>query len=277
MARCSRPPWRLLGGLASPAGAWGRRMLEHGRLRSGTRERTLRMSVESEPRVLQFVSIQGRFICTPIWFKMPLCHSKVYRPIVVWERNDLSARAQLGGSSNLNLVLHLAASSPTNATHNHQMTTSRAESVHSQYGRRRSNTSQSIARVLPPPPPPPPPLKYGSSKVLNAWVHEVKDSPSIALNHAFWPGVAEGDLLRITTAGSNEGFLFSATRDELQSRTQLQVSNPSLGEIPISRRVDIGTQADSGGAGRQDERRGLGDQGALVCYGSVVSSDRPPG
>ena len=149
----------------------------------------------------------------------------------MWELNDLSARVHLGAFPNLDLVHHITASCSFNATHNHQMTTSRAESVHSQYGRRRSNTSQSIARVLPPPPPPPPPLKYGSSKVLNAWVHEVKDSPNITLNHAHWPGVAEGDLLRITTAESKEGFLFSVTRDELQSRTQLQVRNPFLHRV----------------------------------------------
>jgi hypothetical protein len=35
--------------------------------------------------------------------------------------------------------------------------------------------------------------------------------------------VPEGDLLRITTADTREGFLFNVSRDEVQSRGQLQV------------------------------------------------------
>src|SRR5688572_25956596 len=105
------------------------------------------------------------------------------------------------------------------------MTNSRAESQHSQYGRRRSNTSQSIIRALPPVPAPPPPLNVGDSKPLNAWVHEVKDSPNIIFNHLYWPGVAAGDLLRVTVGSSDPaspGFLFQVPRDE-GARYQLQV------------------------------------------------------
>ncbi|KAF5323868.1 hypothetical protein D9611_008253 [Ephemerocybe angulata] len=114
------------------------------------------------------------------------------------------------------------------------MANSRAESVHSQYSRRRSNTAQSIARIPPPPPPPPPPLIVGSSKVLNAWVHEIKDSPNVIINHAHWPGVVEGDLLRMTTADEREGFLFFVPRDEGR-RVQLQISIPR----PIADALDI--------------------------------------
>lgn len=141
--------------------------------------------------------------------------ASVTAPVLLFSvgRSDLSAQSRAAQ----------AWFQPPSPHNDRQMTTSRAESVHSQYGRRRSNTAQSVARALPPPPPPAPPLKYGSSKVLHAWVHEVKDSPNITLNHGHWPGVAEGDLLRITTADTREGFLFNVSRDEVQSRGQLQV------------------------------------------------------
>ncbi|TFK30294.1 hypothetical protein FA15DRAFT_726373 [Coprinopsis marcescibilis] len=107
------------------------------------------------------------------------------------------------------------------------MSGSRAESQHSQFSRRRSNTSQSVIRALPPPPAPPTPLNVGDSKTLNAWVHEVKDSPNIIFNHVYWPGVAPGDLVRVTVGTSDQspGFLFQVPRDE-GARYQLQISIP---------------------------------------------------
>ncbi|KAH6902312.1 vacuolar membrane-associated protein IML1 [Coprinopsis sp. MPI-PUGE-AT-0042] len=110
------------------------------------------------------------------------------------------------------------------------MSSSRGESQHSQqsiYGRRRSNTSQSIIRALPVPAPPPPPLQIGELRTLNAWVHDLKESPNIIFNHLYWPGVAEGDLLRVTIGDpSSPGFLFLVRRDDGSARSQLQVSIP---------------------------------------------------
>ncbi|KAF9014224.1 hypothetical protein BDQ17DRAFT_1386700 [Cyathus striatus] len=104
------------------------------------------------------------------------------------------------------------------------MTTSRAESQVSQYGRRRSNTAQSILRPIPAAP-----LKIGDSKVLNSWVHDVKDSTTVILNHTYWPGVAEGDLLRVqsTTSDNPEAtYLFLVPKDDGCAKPQLQVSIP---------------------------------------------------
>lgn len=102
------------------------------------------------------------------------------------------------------------------------MTTSRAESQQSRIGRRRSNTAQSILR----PPPPPPVLKFGDTQVLNSWVHDPKDSPAVVFNHSWWPGVLEGDLLRLMSTGSEKttsSFLFIVPKDEHLQKPQLQV------------------------------------------------------
>ncbi|PFH48488.1 hypothetical protein AMATHDRAFT_149797 [Amanita thiersii Skay4041] len=107
------------------------------------------------------------------------------------------------------------------------MTTSRAESQQSNYGRRRSNTTQSVLRPVQQQNAVP--LKVGDSKVLNLWVHPTKDSTSILFNHSWWPGVAEGDLLRVmsTSAGGPESsFLFVVPKEEVSSKPQLQISIP---------------------------------------------------
>lgn len=113
------------------------------------------------------------------------------------------------------------------------MTLSRAESQHTQYGRRRSNTATSVLRS--PAPAPPPPLKVGDSKVFNSWVHEPKESQAVIFNQSWWPGVVEGDMLRVTgntgtgTAADAEkvlddgGFLFIVPKDEGRAKPQLQV------------------------------------------------------
>ncbi|KAI6028590.1 hypothetical protein F5J12DRAFT_903538 [Pisolithus orientalis] len=86
------------------------------------------------------------------------------------------------------------------------MTTARTDSQTIQYGRRRSNTLQSTIGN-----PPPAPLKHGDFKVLNTWVHEPKESPKVIFNQSWWPGVAEGDVLRITAPQSEDfsGILFT--------------------------------------------------------------------
>lgn len=102
------------------------------------------------------------------------------------------------------------------------MTASRAESQQSHFGRRRSNTTQSILRQVPPTINP---LKVGESKVLNLWVHDTKDSPSILFNHSWWPGVTEGDLLRVASvsAGVDSSFLFVVPKEDGSAKPQLQV------------------------------------------------------
>lgn len=97
------------------------------------------------------------------------------------------------------------------------MSSSRAESQASQYGRRRSNTAQSVYK--PPPPPTTAPLKYGDTKTLTIWVHDPTQPPgsNVILNHAHWPGVAEGDML----ADELSGFLFRVQKDEASARQQV--------------------------------------------------------
>jgi len=98
------------------------------------------------------------------------------------------------------------------------MSISRSES---QYSRRRSNTTLSAFKNTLPPPPP---LELGTSKVLTAWVHSTGDSGSVLLNHSCLPGVATGDLLRVTQLHDKSGFLFLVPDEDTSIRTQLQVS-----------------------------------------------------
>ena len=100
------------------------------------------------------------------------------------------------------------------------MSTSRAESQQP-YGRRRSNTAQSILRSTPVTP-----LKYGDSKVLNSWVHEPKESANVVLNQSWWPGVSGGDLLRVRGSNAEDpdfAFLFTVPKDDGCIKHQLQV------------------------------------------------------
>ncbi|KAH7914031.1 hypothetical protein BJ138DRAFT_1123902 [Hygrophoropsis aurantiaca] len=104
------------------------------------------------------------------------------------------------------------------------MSTVRADPQSQQYGRRRSNTAQSVLRN-----PPLQPLKPGDSKVLNPWVHDMKESQSVIFNHSWWPGVAEGDLLHVAATNSDDtssGYLFTVPKDEGCSKPALQISVP---------------------------------------------------
>ncbi|KAI0273508.1 hypothetical protein BC834DRAFT_854125 [Gloeopeniophorella convolvens] len=100
------------------------------------------------------------------------------------------------------------------------MSISRPES---QYSRRRSNTAQSLFRN-----PTSPPLEVGASKILTTWVHGTGDSSHVLLNHAHLPGVAAGDLLRVTHSQLHDksGFLFLAPGEDTSVRPQLQISLP---------------------------------------------------
>lgn len=111
----------------------------------------------------------------------------------------------------------------------------------SQFGRRRSNTATSnFNRILPAYIP----LKLGDTKVLNAWVHDQKDQPSVIFNQTWWPGVAEGDLLRVSSSAAQEpdeqSFLFLVPRDEGCSKPQLQVCEACAMIVQVLMcRVDI--------------------------------------
>jgi hypothetical protein len=69
------------------------------------------------------------------------------------------------------------------------------------------------------------PLKLGDSKVLNSWVHDPKESSKVILNQSWWPGVAEGDMLRVvgTQSEDDSGYLFTVPKDEGCSKLALQV------------------------------------------------------
>ena len=87
------------------------------------------------------------------------------------------------------------------------------------------------------------PLEVGNSKDLTLWVHDISPSgptADVIFNLEAWPGVAEGDMLRVTEAGGEEdgdarferdGFLFIVRRpgdDAGRPSNTLQVSPSSL-------------------------------------------------
>lgn len=103
---------------------------------------------------------------------------------------------------------------------------SRAESQQPPYGRRRSNTAQSILRNLPTTTILTSPLAFGDSKVLNTWVHDPKESASVIFNQSWWPGVLEGDMLRLNDSNGDpdSGILFMVPKDDGCPKQQLQVN-----------------------------------------------------
>ena len=72
---------------------------------------------------------------------------------------------------------------------------------------------------------PQPKLKLGDSKILSAWVHDTMES-NVLLNHAWWPGVSEGDLIQITPNNpeSKDTFLFVVSNEDSSAIPQRQVS-----------------------------------------------------
>jgi len=91
----------------------------------------------------------------------------------------------------------------------------------SQFSRKRSNTTQSNVRATTFTP-----LKVGDSRILHAWVHDVRESPNVIFNSTWWPGVQEGDCLKISSNDSEDfdsGFLFTIPRIEPCPKPQLQV------------------------------------------------------
>jgi hypothetical protein len=107
-------------------------------------------------------------------------------------------------------------------------TSSRAQSQNSRYSRKRSNTAQSAykpnANATPSSATVAPPVKVGESKTLAAWVHDPERSAAVIFNHNWWPGINEGDLLRVTLGNPDSGFLFFVPREDYNSvKPQLQV------------------------------------------------------
>ena len=69
------------------------------------------------------------------------------------------------------------------------------------------------------------PLQIGDSTTLSTWVFDNPAVP-VLLNYDYWPGVAEGDMLQVTTQtqGDRPGFLFIVQNDAgLAKQTQQQV------------------------------------------------------
>ncbi|EJD02181.1 uncharacterized protein FOMMEDRAFT_20964 [Fomitiporia mediterranea MF3/22] len=106
------------------------------------------------------------------------------------------------------------------------MSTSRSESQNaSPYRRKRSNTVQSLLRspVLEP-------LAIGSSTELSLWVLDTKaSSADVIFNPEFWPGIGEGDYVKVTTVNEDDdghrsdwekdGFLFMVKRPTEETRS----------------------------------------------------------
>jgi hypothetical protein len=87
-----------------------------------------------------------------------------------------------------------------------------------QYGRRRSNTVQSVFRA------PSVKLAIGDSRTFTAWVHDPKESPSVLINHAVWPGLSEGDLVKLSQGAAEDqfAFLFIVPKEDAGNKPQLQ-------------------------------------------------------
>lgn len=129
-----------------------------------------------------------------------------------------------------------------------------------QYGRKRSNTAQSLARM--PPGTAGAPLRLGDSKVLNTWVHDPKESPKVILNRSWWPGVAEGDLLRVTQSEDTSGYLFTVPKDEGCPKPTLQANpSPSTVSVPPHLASDIFTQKCCRCIFHEKQHGSNGDQG----------------
>lgn len=90
------------------------------------------------------------------------------------------------------------------------------------FGRKRSSTvsSNSIFKS------PALPLRVGDTTTLSVWVSDAPILPVI-LNHDCWAGVAEGDMIEVTTPFQSDrpGFLFTVQSDAgIAKQSQQQVS-----------------------------------------------------
>lgn len=81
------------------------------------------------------------------------------------------------------------------------------------------------------------PLQVGDTTILSTWVSDTSAVP-VVLNHDYWPGVAEGDMIEVMTLaqGDRPGFLFIVPNDTGQAKQtqQQQVFIPSLSSQLLS-------------------------------------------
>lgn len=140
--------------------------------------------------------------------------------------------ASFGGCSHGHRQLKVPTPSSTTTStanvrrrHLRKMTTSRSESINQpSYGRKRSNTVQSFLRS---PTTPATPLSIGDAQVLSLWVHDAStQGADVVFNPDHWPGVSEGDMVRVTAAPAEDqelrmrepdGFLFVVQRDDTRA------------------------------------------------------------
>lgn len=127
------------------------------------------------------------------------------------------------------------------------MSSSRGESQHAQ-SRRRAGTAQSVIRAVPTQHAPP--IKIGDSKILDAWVHDTNESSNVIFNRAYWPGDAQGSVVRVTVVDAPEtaGFLFVVPfeKDAPTVKDKLQVRLQRLGQCTFrsdDSHSDINTRA----------------------------------
>ena len=152
------------------------------------------------------------------------------------------------------------------------MSVSRSESQAPQYGRKRSNTVQSIYKSTAIPALP---LKLGDSKQLTTWVHDPKDSPTVILNQTWWPGVAEGDMLQLTahaSASSSSGMLFIVPKEEAQKH-QLQVFLSHFMRCAgVTYAADLYTSPCSGEVWGEEQRGGSSNEGTsrTLCQSCLL-------
>ncbi|KIJ44371.1 hypothetical protein M422DRAFT_252378, partial [Sphaerobolus stellatus SS14] len=87
------------------------------------------------------------------------------------------------------------------------------------FNRKRSSTVSSLSMFKSPLPPQP--LREGDSIALNIWVESSSGAAPVVLNHDCWPGVAEGDMIEVTSPGQKEhpGFLFIVQSDTSSNTT----------------------------------------------------------
>ncbi len=136
----------------------------------------------------------------------------------------------------------------------------------SQFSRKRSNTAQSSFKALPTISP----LNLGDTKILHAWVHDVKESHCVIFNHSWWTGVQEGDCLKVSSNDSEDaefGFLFTIPKLELCPKPQLQVCMKVLcvGEVwLIAQSIDISSAPHCGCLWSTEQRRGHDNESKLV-------------
>ncbi|KAF8504057.1 hypothetical protein BU17DRAFT_78315 [Hysterangium stoloniferum] len=94
------------------------------------------------------------------------------------------------------------------------------------FSRKRSSTLSSVFKNVPAQP-----LQVGECITLSIWVSDAPTAP-VVLNHDCWPGVAEGDMIEVTTQAQNEhpGFLFIVQNDASATRQMQQ-------QITISKKI----------------------------------------